>query len=185
MYNKDYNIVKDSINLVLLIEQLDAEETIPDPASIAFSKDGETLALMFADDLTSEQILTLDTIISNHNPEILEELKNKRRKEIDERTTEIVAEGISFNGVVISGSVESQSRIMGAFIAGANAPFPLRWMSQDDTTYIDITDASMMAALFYTGLGTLKSKIDTGTTLKVAIIEATTIEEVNNIIDPR
>lgn len=185
MYSTSYSIEKDSINFTFLLNQLEAEETIPDPEGIAFSKDGLSLILTFADELSVEQTATLDALIAAHDPQVLENLKVQRREEIDKRTRELVDEGFEFEGIKFSASVESQARIMGCVIAGSNAPFPIRWMSKDDTTYFDVEDVATMLAFYATGLGTLKGKIDIGTNLKVAINAATTIDEVNAIIDTR
>jgi len=186
MFSKNYSIVKDSINFALLLSQLEDETTIPDPDAIAFSSDGLTLSITFADALSTEQSATLDTIIAAQNADVLlEALKVQRRKEIDKRTTELVADGFEFAGITFSASVESQARIMACVIAGANAPFPIRWMSKDDTEYYDVEDADTMAAFYATGLGTLKDKIDLGTNLKIQINAATSVEMVNSIEDPR
>lgn len=185
MFSINYSIAQDSINFGLFLQQLEDETSIPDPEAIAFSNDGTTLTLSFELDLSPTQIDTLDDIISSHDPQVLEVLKRDRKKEIDKRTMEIIAEGFEFAGITFSGSVESQNRIMAVFITGVNAPFPVRWMSKDDTTYLDITDATMMAQFFYTGLGALKAKIDLGTNLKIQINSANSVEEVNSITDPR
>lgn len=185
MFNISYNIAKDSINFSLILEQLEEEVTIPDPEGIAFSSDGLSLVLTFAEELSVEQAATLDALIAAHDPQVLENLKVQRRKEIDKRTTEIVSEGFEFEGITFSASVEAQARIMACVIAGAAAPFPIRWMSKDDTTYFDVEDVATMAAFYSTGLGTLKAKIDLGTDLKIQINAANSVEEVNSIVDPR
>ena len=185
MFSTSYNIAKDSINFALILEELEKETTLPDPEGIAFSSDGLSLVLTFEEELSSEQTTTLDALIAAHDPQVLEELKVQRRKEIDKRTTEIVSEGFEFAGITFSASVEAQARIMACVIAGANAPFPIRWMSKDDTTYFDVTDVEMMAAFYSTGLGTLKAKIDLGTNLKIQINAANSVEAVNSIEDPR
>jgi len=184
MYSAEYDITSHTVDLEILIDQCDEETTIPDPASIAFSKDGNTLFLYFVDDLTIEQKQTLDLIISAHDP-ILVALKKQRVKEIDDRTTELVDEGFEFAGIIFNGSPESQSRIMAAYMAKDFATYPIIWMSKDDTTYLEITDETMLTSFFLTGFGTLKYKIDLGSTLKINIQNATTVEDVNNIIDPR
>lgn len=184
MYKYDYSITLNSINLAKFIYECD-EADMPDPVSIGFSKDGLTLIIAFENELSSEQLIILNNLINIHDPATLEELKIQRRKEIDERTTELVADGFEFNGIIFSGSVESQSRIMASILAKDIIEYPIKWMSKDDTTYLLITNVEMLTAFFATGLGTLKYKIDLGSNLKTAIEDATTIEEVNAIIDPR
>ena len=185
MFNTSYSIVKDSINFSLILEQLEEEATIPDPEGIAFSSDGLSLVLTFEEELSAEQIATLDALVAAHDPQVLENLKIQRRKEIDKRTAEIVSDGFEFAGITFSASVESQARIMACVIAGASAPFPIRWMSKDDTEYYDVEDVATMAAFYAMGLGTLKAKIDLGTSLKIQINAANSIEEVNSIVDLR
>jgi len=185
MFKVDYTISKDMINLRLLIGELDAEETIPDPQSIAFSKDGLALSIYFENELSTAEQQTLDTLVSEHNPETLEEAKQRKCEEIDDRTAELVADGFEFNGVVFSGSVESQSRVIGAYTARAFATYPIRWMSKDDSTYVDLVDESMLTSFFLIGFGTLKAKIDVGSTLKIQVSGANSVEEVNSITDPR
>lgn len=185
MYRVDYTIIPNSVNLELISEELDAATTIPDPVSIAFAKDGGTLYIYFEADLTPEELTTLNDLVSMHDPETLEEAKKRKCKEIDDHTTELVADGFEFGGIVFSGSIEAQSRVIGAYTARAFATYPIRWMSKDDTTYLDIVDEDMLTAFFLTGFSTLKAKIDLGSNLKTQVASAISVEEVNSIIDPR
>jgi hypothetical protein len=186
MYKVNFTIVEGDINLRKLIGELADTAEIPDPIEIAFGNNNTTLQISFAATLSPEEETALNTLIAEHDPETLAELKQRRIDEVDARTAEIISDGFEFGGLVFSGSVESQSRILGAY-AGRDNPaiYPIRWMTKDDKSYIDITDVNMLTAFFFTGLGTLKAKIDTGSNLKIAIIGAISEEEVNSITDPR
>jgi hypothetical protein len=186
MYSANFTIIDGDINLRKLIEELADTSDVPDPIEIAFANNNTLLQISFADTLSAEEETALNTLIAEHDPETLEELKQRRIVEIDTRTTEIVAEGFEYNGLVFSGSLEAQSRIMGAVMGKDNpAAYPMRWMTKDDKAYIDITDAAMLVEFFATGFMTLKTKITVGSNLKIAINDANSEEEVNSITDPR
>jgi hypothetical protein len=185
MYSVNFTIIDGDINLYKLIEELANTPEIPDPAEIAFSNSGTLLQIYFVDPLSSEEETALNTLIAEHDPETLASYKKAKVEEIDKRTAELINEGFEFCGIQFSASLQSQTRILASFTSKDIMPYPVTWMSKDDTTALEITDATMMANFYINGLLTLKSKIDQGSILKLQVAAATSIEEIDLIADSR
>lgn len=179
-----YCIVPNSIDLDNLRAQISSSE-LPPLHDVTISPCGTQLFVCFSDELSTEHRGLLDNIIESVNSNVLELLKDNRKKEIDEKTSDIISAGFLFRGIIFSGSVQSQNRIMGAYLAKDMVTYPIRWFSKDDMSYLDITDSEMLIEFFATGFGALKSKIDIGSALKLSINNANSIEEVNAIVDER
>jgi hypothetical protein len=113
--------------------------------------------------------------------------KRLRVAEIDARTTALIAGGFSFGGVTFSLSLESQHNIHGVYTARSHTAltYPLRWMSKDDSSYLDLVDADAVEGLFLTALGTVRARKDSGTVLKQGIGTATTRAELDAVVDER
>jgi hypothetical protein len=117
----------------------------------------------------------------------LDQLKEERLKEIDARTDQLIDGGFIYNSVLLSMSIESQVRLEGAD-RNRNDPamsYPIRWNSLDDSDAVDLTDATELHTMFLTALGTLRARIDSGTLLKDAVRAATTVAEVDAVVDGR
>jgi len=188
MFKYDYNITPGDINLITLLEQIGSESTLSNPIGYSFNNDETVFSINFSEELDTNQQTSLNLIIENHNSDILVELKKTRYQEIDSRTNELIEEGFEFppsSGLFFNLDPKSQIRIHGCDYARDLLPYPLKWQSLDDNNQISIVDADMMHNFFLVGLNTLKSRIDSGTALKEQIAQATTVEEVNAVIDNR
>jgi len=120
----------------------------------------------------------------------VDDAKRERVRVVDTRTNEIIDAGFEFppaSGVLFSLSMQAQSKLNGAFIARDEPEFvyPLEWNNIDDTTTVAIADASTLRLFYLQAVGTVKAVLESGTDLKKAINVATTIEEVEAVVDPR
>lgn len=112
----------------------------------------------------------------------LEELKNYRYQQIDNKTSELIAQGFVFDGHTFSMSTNAQ-------INWSNFPnlpdelFPLNVMDIDE----DIYSLALADKLnFYLGaLNHKNTQLQSGSTLKAQIKAAVDIPAVNAIIDNR
>lgn len=117
----------------------------------------------------------------------LQDRKNERVLEVDAKTDAMIAAGFAYRSVTFSLTLEAQCQLLAVFAfrdTGALS-YPIRWNSLDDTDQIDIIDAADLTQFCMTALGTVRSILDTGTVLKDQIRAATTVAEVDAIVDNR
>ena len=116
------------------------------------------------------------------------QLKAQRIIQIDEKTREIINEGFEFDGVMISLSPNAQSMFTGVSLAIqkgylTEADFPYEITTLDDNKYYlswENADTFFGLVLYH-----ISTRLATGRTLKVAVNEATTKEELDAVIDGR
>jgi len=113
----------------------------------------------------------------------LNEYKECRHKEIDERTAELIDAGFVFDGHNFSLSINARDNWNVIHDNKALFTFPLDISTSDSDTYslaeIDID------SFWLTGLGTIKTHYDSGRALKKLVFDAITEQDVQNIIDLR
>lgn len=127
----------------------------------------------------------LNDVFVSHNP--LETYKGKRYAEIDEKTKEIISRGFVFDNKTFSLSMEAQSNLTNIMasreIMNQMGSFPLQMSTKDNSSYmlayVDVI------SFWGAGVSVVKGAYNSGTILKELIKNATTIEEVNLIIDTR
>jgi hypothetical protein len=139
--------------------------------------------VIFEDELTAGEITTLDGVVGAFSP--LDLRKHARVEEIDARTRGLISGGFTHSSVQISLSLNSQTRIHGAYTARALLVYPVEWNSIDDTALLTLVDAADIEAFFGAALGTIRTHIDSGTALKTSIRSATTQGELDAVVDGR
>jgi len=125
--------------------------------------------------------------ISAVAPTDLERAKEKKTSEVDEKTRAMTREGFEFNGKRFSLSDNAQRTLNGAYSAKDHPTFvyPLEWNTLDNSAKIDIASPEVLEGFYLTAVGTVRSIRESGTALKNAVRDATTIEEVDAIVDNR
>jgi hypothetical protein len=63
--------------------------------------------------------------------------------------------------------------------------FPILYNSKDDTHVVELQNAGDVAQMAGAALGAIGYYLNTGTALKQQVRDATTVEQVNAVIDPR
>ena len=63
--------------------------------------------------------------------------------------------------------------------------YPLDWNTIDDLDVYAIPDAATLDGFYLTGVGTIRAHLDSGTALKTSVRAATTIAEVDAVVDNR
>jgi hypothetical protein len=121
----------------------------------------------------------------------LDQLKEARYVEIDERTQALIAEGFDYNGHRFSLSANAQQywNGLGGLVANgllqpSDFPLYVNGLHDADEPY-GISDATDAVMIFATGAATVKARLGSGTTLKNAIRDAATVGEVNAVHDER
>ena len=117
----------------------------------------------------------------------LDQLKECRFQEIDDKTGVLISNGFTYDGKVFSLSVNAQTNIL-ALDNSRNEPeivYPITYNTIDDLDSYSVPDAATIHAMYLTALATKKGIIDAGTTLKQSIRDAVDIAAVNAIEDNR
>jgi hypothetical protein len=117
-------------------------------------------------------------------------IENKKQKliQIDTKTREIIDQGFEFDGVMISLSPNAQNMFTGVSLAISKGylteeHFPYEITTLDDNKYYLSWELRDM--FFGSVLHHISTRLATGRTLKVAVNEATTQEELDLVIDER
>jgi len=146
---------------------------------------GDVLDIWFVDALSGAEETTLNGLVAAHN--FLAAVKAKKFAAIDVRTVELIETGYTFNGKKFSLSLPAQIRTMGIHQVRDNPAvvYPIKWNTRDDDEAVDVPDSATVDGMYLTGLGTYRAHVDGGTTLKDLVRAATTIAEVEAVVDPR
>ena len=110
----------------------------------------------------------------------LDEYKNVRYKEIDNRTFELIEQGFTYQSLVFSLSQNAQINILGLDHT-KNDPaiiYPIEYSAIDDSDHYYVQDATDLHGMYLTALGTKKAYVDSGTLLKDAVRDAVDDAEV-------
>lgn len=118
----------------------------------------------------------------------LEQKKKQMILDIDTRTREIINEGFEFDGNTFSLSPNAQNMFTGVSLAIqkgflTESDFPYEITTLDDKAYMlswANADTFFGLVLFH-----ISQRLATGRSIKVQVINATTIEELNSIVDNR
>lgn len=126
--------------------------------------------------------------LKKYNKSTLEGLKEFKYDSIDSRTGALIQNGFEYpasSGQIFSFSSNGQMNLIGAFAGKDSLSYPFAWNTKDDLITYQIADSAEMSAFYFTALVTKKSHQDSGSALKALVRNATTIEELNDIIDNR
>lgn len=120
----------------------------------------------------------LDNVFVNHNP--LETYKEKAYVIIDENTESNIFAGFTFDTKLFSMSLSAQINWSNLFFI-PQAMFPLPVMTKDEQLYL--LDYSNLNAFYGTALSHKNTALQNGNNTKQQVKNATSIEEVDNIIN--
>lgn len=119
--------------------------------------------------------------------ECLIEAKAAKFASIDARTDELIASGFTFASKQFSLSQAAQSRLMGINQVrdDENVTYPIKWNTIDDSDTYSIPDSATVLSFYLTAVGTYRTHVDSGTALKDQVRAATTVAEVDAVVDNR
>jgi hypothetical protein len=117
----------------------------------------------------------------------LHRLKHAKMKAIDARTDELIAAGFTYADKSFSLSLAAQAKMMGTHQVKDDPAltYPINWNTINDDDVYAIANATDLNGFYLTGLGTYRTHVDGGTSLKDQVRAATTEAEVNAIVDNR
>lgn len=144
-----------------------------------------------ADELDGAQAVTLYDVVQAHKvgapARVLEQARAEKLFAIDQRTKELIASGFSYGGKRFSLSQQKQMNIVGSYTARLlpQYTYPVRWNTIDDLDFHDVVDAAEIEVFFLTAMGNLRVYVGGDTTLKDAARAATTLAELDAVVDSR
>lgn len=154
--------------------------------------DGDALSVWFTDALSPADEAALGALVAA-NP--LKGAKAAKYGAINARSTALIEAGYAYQGKHLSLGMDAQIQYMGLELAviltslDPNLPqltYPVLWNVLDDNEApLSLVDAAAIHALFLTALGTFRYWKDTGTALLAQTRAATTLAEVDAVVDPR
>lgn len=113
--------------------------------------------------------------------------KTAKKNAIDARTDAIIAGGFDYDGHHFSLSVGAQMNLVGlqkGIDAGA-IMFPHKISTDDDSVEYSIPDEATYTTIYLLGVGAIKTAMDSGRVLKLAVAACTTLAEVEAVEDLR
>lgn len=164
---------------------IDEIRNISSQAKAELAKDNPSESVL--DDLDFQSLALKQQLNDVRNPPkslTLAQSKVKKKADIDMRTRALIASGFTFDGSTFSLSENAQINWSGLNSAKDAIVYPVSVTTIDDGEY-SLVDAPTVSAFFLTGVGVIKSHYDGGRALKIQVEAATTIDEVNNIVDNR
>lgn len=152
----------------------------PDAPKYYWKIDGDQVV-----EKSQEEKDAYDLAVSTSN---FESVKSKKLLAIDTKTRELISNGFVFDDVTFSLSDKAQFNWNALQASVANGlltedDFPYAVTTKDDDTY-EIAWADFLTFIG-TGLTTVGTHMATGRALKKQVLEATTIEEINAVVDER
>lgn len=116
----------------------------------------------------------------------LDHVKADRNAEINARTREIIAEGVTYDGRQFPLDLPDQSTWHGLFnaVAAGQASYPIKVMDVSDEPYY-CADATAFQTMYFTGFGAVNAILEGGRALKAQVNAATTKAEIDAVVDTR
>lgn len=117
----------------------------------------------------------------------LSDVKAAKCAAIDARTSELIAQGFTYDSKTFSLSIEAQAKMAGVQQVKDNVAvtYPIVWNNIDDTDTVSLADAAALEAFYLAGVGAYRTHADSGTALKDQVRAASTVAAVEAITDSR
>ena len=144
------------------------------------------ITIVFDVDLTADETAVLDAAMGNYDGELYT-ARALRMRNVDVRTRELLAQGFLYDGHVFSLSLEAQANWnrMIAKHAADKLTFPTDEVSTFYGVRHSFVDAASFNAFADAYLAAVDTVIESGRALKDQINAATTVGDVNAVIDDR
>ena len=148
------------------------------------------LVFTFERELSAPEKILLDGVVAAHQDDDhhLPSLKQERFIRIDSKTRLLISKGFLFGGKRFSLSDNAQKTLLGleALADNPNMQYPVLYNALNDADgSISLNNATDIHAFFLTAMAAFRQAWDSGTALKEAVRQASTIEAVHAIVDDR
>lgn len=172
-----------------LLKKQISDSSISSATFNCINTNGDDCEICFSGDLSTEDLATLDQVVADHAP-ALALAKKKKFAEIAYRTEQLIGEGFEFapaNGMRFGLSEDAQLNLSTLYNNRNEAwiTWPVNWPSIDKNDVYAIPDAATIEGFFLTAAGTKQAIMDSETPIDDEVRAATTVAEVNAIVDPR
>jgi hypothetical protein len=151
---------------------------------LGHTTNGNNLSI-YGESILNESVL--DSVIDAHEEVNLNEYKQKRYNEIDLKTQYLISLGFVFDSHTFSLSLPAQSNWTNlkanADLLNSQGFFPITISTSDNLQY-SLSYANVVP-FWFAGFGVISTVYKGGSDLKVLVMNATTKEEVDLIIDNR
>ena len=134
-------------------------------------------------DLNASQQTALQNVVINHDPTLIV-AKNIKIKQIDKKTQSLIYSGFTYASNVFSMSTNAQTNWLGLDHARELLTYPYGVTTINDTEY-SFPDSTDLHNFFLTGMAFKGGIVSSGRSLKLQVKAATTVAEVNAIVDNR
>ena len=151
---------------------------------------GENCAYMFrnnvatgdyqSDDLSGWWVKDLKVKCFN-----LEGYKEYRFEQVNLKSRDLITNGHSYGGFVFSLSENAQRNLLGLFTGKDYLTYPMEYRTKDDLNKVFLNNATDVTNFYFSAMGTIQAHLASGNALKQQINDATTVNEVQLIIDNR
>ena len=151
------------------------------------------LRIGFAGVVSQQDRTLLDALVASHNQisKLLDSLKERRLRDIDIRTSELIATG-SFeypeaSGFMFSMTTTAQFNTLVMYTRrnDGNFTYPVVRSIKNNKSSISLSDVSAVEAFYAASEIAVRSVLDNGNILKEQVNDATTMEQVNAVVDNR
>jgi len=185
--------VNGAFDVALLTSEVIASALSQQPISIGAGPGKTAAQFVFTSAITEADLIVLDQIVAAHTGAgvVLAIAKEGKLYAIKKKTSLLVGGG-SFeyppaSGKLFGMSEISQLNITGAFNSRNEGSFayPVVFYTKDDLDSVSLADAAAVEAFHVAAVTAIRIIRDGGATLKAQLIAATTVAEVNAIVDNR
>jgi len=146
---------------------------------------GDDLTINF-DSPTPADGATVTGVVSAHaGVDALAAAKEAKFDEIDRRTDELINLGFTFGGDTFSLKQDTLPTLNGLWNARAAITYPVKYNTSDNSSFVLLNNSTDVESFYFSAVGTFRSREDSGTILKDAVRAATTVAQVDAIVDPR
>lgn len=141
------------------------------------------LRIKFSQELSVSEMSELESIISNYSPDPLPNAKSTKISEIDTKTQVLIMEGFQFDNNTFSLSLEAQKNWLALKSLESMFTFPVEITTLDNKAYL--LQQSNLDSFVGLGIQAVQGYLNSGRALKEQVCSASTLPEVDSIIDNR
>jgi hypothetical protein len=127
--------------------------------------------------------------ISTMGQAAIDTVRSRKLGEIDLKTNQIIAQGFTYDSVQFSLSLEAQSNFQGMKMAADAGllTYPVEVSTKDNANgaKYDLADTSAVTAFYVAGVTAVQAALAGGRAFKIMVQQATTVAEIEAVIDNR
>ncbi len=133
---------------------------------------------------TTEELSIIDYYNNIVELDWLDDYKKQKFEQINDNTQILINNGYSYSGYQFPLTDNAQTNILALYTTKDDPVliYPIIFNTIDDSETFEAIDSTIISNMYYTALATKKNHLDTATTLKDQIRNATSKSQVDSII---